>query len=133
MPEKKHSNDNDFSYNINDNDQSNSNQNEVYSYNSPVEYQENIPQNNKEEQAKIDKKRNDPNFDNDLQNLLPKDDNVSQLKEDKNPENLNAMIEQWQKEVPPADPEKGENSTGLPDERQSHEIRWREKNKTIKN
>lgn len=88
--------------------------NEIQTKEDQPQREENIPQLTKEEQDALNKKRNSPEFQQGLNDILPKS-NPTPENPQGDPENLNALIQKWLKEVPPVDPEKGENSTGLPD------------------
>jgi len=76
------------------------------------EIKEDIPKLSEKEQAVINEKRNTPDFQNGLQNMLPKDNDIVQAKKD--PENLDAKMKEWQDNMKPVGPDET-NATGLPD------------------
>jgi len=114
MADKKYNKDNDKDHNINhktwqdsdktDNKSTNDNNNDN-------DYSENIPKLTKEEQAEQEKKRNNPDFEQELQNILPKEQ-IVQAKKD--PKTLNALVKEHQDKMESVDSDQT-NATGLPD------------------
>lgn len=75
---------------------------------------ETIPQLTADEQKAQDEKRNSPEFEQGLKQILPQG-NAPKTDDQKDPGNLNAMIQEWQKATPKVK-EEDKNDTGLPDE-----------------
>lgn len=97
-----------------DSDVSQSDSDDAVQTNKNQGYTENIPKMTAEEQAALSEKRNSPEFQQGLKKMLPQTDKSdTDQTNKKSPGDLNAMIQQWQKEIPKVGAEEV-NPTNIP-------------------